>query len=489
VPPQKNDGARPRSLWRRAGFRILLLIWVDNRRGERAWAEYKASAKARGIKLYQAEYAQPTIPDEENYAAAPFIVEMGDLKTSDANTKRLQLPQMILHSPAEWKAARVNPLIGWQNAFVREKWISSASDDPAADVLTALKRFDEILSQVREASQRPLSQWPVHLSRSDRQICPHIRPLAALGAVLTLRAKALLAQHRGDEALGEIRHALRIARSVEHQATNFPFLLCLSTWNKTLEVAEYGIASGLWDTAQLRTLPEEWTGIDVLGDLVFALDSQRIDDNAYYEILAEDRPRLAELLTAPGETPSLRMTVLCHLIPTGRVRFAQVDYNRRIDLDLEDIDPVHRAIDPRFCRSVRLPTRSSPETLGMTYFLNSTVGPSNESTTYKAAATHTRIQQLTLQCALARYRNEHGNLPGTLDELVPDFIERIPRDVMDGQLLRYRRTEDGGCLIWSVGANRIDDGGKTGAGGKPKRHPRNKRKGDWVSVLPPIRFR
>ena len=353
--------------------------------------------------------------------------------------------------------------------------------------MTALKRFDEALSQVREASKRPLSQWPVHLDRAGTQIYPHVKPLARMSDVFALRAKALLAQHRSEEALGEIRHALRVARSVEHQATTFPFSFRLSTWYKTLEVAEYGIASGLWDTAQLRTLPDEWAGIDVLGDLVFALDSQRIDDNAYYEILAEDRPRLAKLLTAPGETPSLKVTVFCHLIPTGRVRLHQVEYNRLIDLDLEDIDPAHAAIGPRFSRSIRLTTRNSRETLGMTRFLNSTVAPSNESTTYRAAATHTRLQQLTLQCALARYRNQHGSLPGTLDELVPDFVEGIPLDVMDGQPLRYRRTEDGGCLIWSVGPNRIDDGGKTSKSGKQLRRPFYKRKGDWVSVLPPIR--
>jgi hypothetical protein len=31
---------------------------------------------------------------------------------------------------------------------------------------------------------------------------------------------------------------------------------------------------------------------------------------------------------------------------------------------------------------------------------------------------------------------------------------------MDGQPVRYRRSDTGGYLLWSVGANRIDDGAR-----------------------------
>jgi len=50
---------------------------------------------------------------------------------------------------------------------------------------------------------------------------------------------------------------------------------------------------------------------------------------------------------------------------------------------------------------------------------------------------------------------------------------------MDGQPLRYRRTDAGGYLLWSIGQNRIDDGGKTDT--KAKRH----KSPDWVSELLP----
>jgi hypothetical protein len=46
-----------------------------------------------------------------------------------------------------------------------------------------------------------------------------------------------------------------------------------------------------------------------------------------------------------------------------------------------------------------------------------------------------------------------------LDELIPDFLESVPIDCMDGQRLRYRKNADGTFLLYSVGENGKDDGG------------------------------
>lgn len=61
--------------------------------------------------------------------------------------------------------------------------------------------------------------------------------------------------------------------------------------------------------------------------------------------------------------------------------------------------------------------------------------------------------------ALERYRKEHREYPQNLQALVPTFLADIPADRADGQPLRYRVTE-GKALIYSVGADRDDDGGR-----------------------------
>jgi len=62
-------------------------------------------------------------------------------------------------------------------------------------------------------------------------------------------------------------------------------------------------------------------------------------------------------------------------------------------------------------------------------------------------------------CALERYRLAHGGYPETLDVLAPQFIGQLPLDIINGQPLHYRRTDDGQFVLYSIGWNEKDDGG------------------------------
>jgi hypothetical protein len=64
--------------------------------------------------------------------------------------------------------------------------------------------------------------------------------------------------------------------------------------------------------------------------------------------------------------------------------------------------------------------------------------------------------------ALERYRLACGEFPGSLDMLAPRFIGTVPHDVIGGQPLHYRRTNKGQFILYSVGWNGRDDGGKVG---------------------------
>jgi len=50
-------------------------------------------------------------------------------------------------------------------------------------------------------------------------------------------------------------------------------------------------------------------------------------------------------------------------------------------------------------------------------------------------------------------------IPERLAELVPDYLEAVFKDPFDGADLRYRKL-DGGFVVYSVGKDGVDDGGK-----------------------------
>jgi hypothetical protein len=92
--------------------------------------------------------------------------------------------------------------------------------------------------------------------------------------------------------------------------------------------------------------------------------------------------------------------------------------------------------------------------------------------------------------ALAMYRREHGGqLPETLDALVPGLLPAMPFDRMTGQPVQYRVVE-GKPLVYSVGPDHDDDGGRIPLDeyGRPalwlaSHWPRGREKpadGDWV---------
>jgi hypothetical protein len=77
---------------------------------------------------------------------------------------------------------------------------------------------------------------------------------------------------------------------------------------------------------------------------------------------------------------------------------------------------------------------------------------------YYQAAAH--LEGAVAMLALAEYHRRHGRYPESLDNLIPDFLPRLPLDYADLQPLRYHRTDDG-YLLYSVGLDGVDDGGKT----------------------------
>jgi hypothetical protein len=63
--------------------------------------------------------------------------------------------------------------------------------------------------------------------------------------------------------------------------------------------------------------------------------------------------------------------------------------------------------------------------------------------------------------ALAAYHADHGSYPQRLSELTPGYVAKVPNDIFaaDG-VLHYQR-QGAGYLLYSVGPNGHDDGGRT----------------------------
>ena len=111
--------------------------------------------------------------------------------------------------------------------------------------------------------------------------------------------------------------------------------------------------------------------------------------------------------------------------------------------------------------------------------------PSLRQLIRKYAYAQANLDLVTVACALERCRLANGQYPETLAILSPKFIAKIPNDVITGDPLKYRRTDDGQFLLYSVGWNGTDDGGK--AGFKPDGKGVDITQGDWVWPVYPAK--
>lgn len=82
----------------------------------------------------------------------------------------------------------------------------------------------------------------------------------------------------------------------------------------------------------------------------------------------------------------------------------------------------------------------------------------------KAAQRDAQLYGMAAFFAIQAYVQEHGTLPEKLEELVPDYLPRVPNDPFDGKAFRYLRSGVPGLpadawAVYSIGDDFADDGG------------------------------
>ncbi|MBN2588530.1 MAG: hypothetical protein JXA96_01605 [Sedimentisphaerales bacterium] len=75
-----------------------------------------------------------------------------------------------------------------------------------------------------------------------------------------------------------------------------------------------------------------------------------------------------------------------------------------------------------------------------------------------------KLRACQIALAIERFRLKNKRLPDSLEELIGDCFNEVPLDPFDGKGLRYKKL-DKGFIVYSVGEDKIDDGGKEQAKG------------------------
>ena len=441
---------------------VLALIGEENWRGKHAWEKYRHEREAMGDSFELSAIAPPPVPDAENFAATPAVAELFPNPPEHPRLDAVKLPICNDIITGNWRLGRIESLAAWQKCF---------SND---NLLVALAKYDPILNEITEASRRSKCRFPIHYEDHFKALLPHLTYMRSLARTYRLRAQAELAAGHGDAAVADLQTCLRLADFLDNDSLLISFLVRTAVLDITLQPVWEGLAAHQWSDAQLATLQSEFARANQFAACVKALRGEQVF--VYFAI--------RDWINHPEEFTAFELNVpvtklLGHLVPTG------LYYQNLLGIEhfytdnlLPAVDWEHRQVSPRSLKNVD--DSLSARRLTPNNILCKMLLPAITSVTKKAAQSQTALDQVVVACALERYRLAKGELPLTLDALVPTFIAKVPHDVIDGQPLRYRRTAPDQFVLYSVGWNATDDGGKVVLvkGSQPLRPDPDA--GDWV---------
>ncbi len=480
--------------WGLIGLAVLgtlaaLLVTEENWRSKRAWENYQREAAARGEQLDLASVIPPAVPDEQNFFCAPIVAETlahsGGADSDPFRKSAARLNFKIFRGNNELEPTNFVDMTAWQNYFKKFSTtpegqtngfpVPAQPGTPAADVLVGLSGYDSALEELRQAAARPAARMPLHYEddfNAAGTLLPWLATTKRCGQFLKLRIQAELEAGQSAQALADVKLFLRVSDASSYNRFLISELVHIAMLAILQDTIHQSITEHRWSDAQLAELEGELAKEDLLATHIRAMEGEKI-----FAIDTFERQRLTrEMINVVDGgiiiTNSLRWSPAAYFYQ-NQLAFARLHRDYIVPL----VDMTNRIAAPAKLReaeaavAARLNHYSPYE--GQAAMLFPAIAKSVE----KFAHIQALMDLTRVACTLERFHLANGNYPETLDALAPKLIEKIPHDIINGQPLHYRRTEDGKFLLYSVGWDETDDGGKIFL---TKTGREDSKKGDWV---------
>ncbi len=484
-------------------------------RGPRDWNQYRQAKEAQGEHLEFRAYIPKLVPDEENFAATPiakswmrpdgrdrltndFYARAVD-NISETNIAKERGRRHFVDLVA-WGMASValkNGKLTPDHEFETDETDFAARAAAAQTVLEGMKSDDSVFAALRLASARTYSRFPLQYDLDDlAQIqFTHLANFKRVCQRLNLQACAELAAGNTDKALADVKLMLYLADAIKHEPFLISYLVRGACFQIAIQPVWEGLAEHRWTEAQLQELQQCFQPYDFLTDLDQSLREERtfgiqeveqykkqglgmLDDSFDFENIGQTTPH-KEFLNLVGR-----------IMPRGWYDQERLKYCTVFDAQMKGaIDPAGERVFPgqiasNYLELSRLlePSRTSLKSILHHKAFAAVVPRFLSKLPTKAAALQTAANQAAIACVLERYRLACGQFPDSLEAVTPRFAPRLPNDVITGQPYKYRRTNNGQFILYSVGWNEKDDGGVPGKRGLFDDH-----EGDWVWAYPDTR--
>jgi hypothetical protein len=369
----------------------------------------------------------------------------------------------------------------------------------AADYLKWSDQYEPDFDEIREALKRPYAQIDGDYSQPYGMPIPNFVMMRSLAQTLAQRTQCYLLLGQPGKALRELTLLNDSRRITEGGPTGKPMTLVAAMINVAItglyvDTIAYGLQLHAWREPQLIALQEQLKEINLPPFLAESLKEEPVYASRWLETTTPTA--LAEMPTRhTSRNLWVKLTnpefLLFYVVPHGwlyqNIKVAVTLGQKSLD----GFDLTNNLILPRKAENGTKAVETATERRSPWNIWARISIPSFTRAILTTAKNQTLVNEAQIVCALERYHLAHGEYPETLETLMPQFIEKLPHDIIGGQPLHYRRTDDlpsqnsgatsGKFLLYSIGWNEMDDGGQIVL---KKDGSEDREKGDWVWRYP-----
>ena len=346
----------------------------------------------------------------------------------------------------------------------------------AADYLEWTESLTNDLNVLREALKRPHARMDGDYQQAYLQPIANFVRLRTVAQLLGQRAQCYLLLDQPDQAWHELKLVRDMCRLLHTEPGGRTMTLLAAMIDTAItglyvNIVSDGLRLHAWREPQLVALQQQLGEINLLPGFEQSFECEAAGTSHTLETMSSSK--LRALFISGSRAPSLgeRLEKPVELAPRGWIYqnmalIVSLHHQIREVVNVRQNIMLPQVPDMQWKQLNKTMNHFSPYT-----FLAAIAIPNFSKAAQTLAHNQTLANEALVVCGLERHRLKHGQYPETMEELVPQFIERLPHDIIGGQGLKYRATADDHFVLYSVGWNERDDGGVPG---------KTTTEGDWV---------
>jgi ABC-type transport system involved in multi-copper enzyme maturation permease subunit len=459
---------------------VLSYYGYQNWSSRRAWRNFQAGLKQSGEPVNLSSLLPGPVPDDANFARSPAFLALLS-KTNRENPGLFE--RISSHGPPsspaqgntllmEWtrqaplplhaylkgnfaspKAVPTGYALAYQYKLQRGSGSETNRSEAAMAILQDLQPRSETMRELAEATLR-LPALQLSTNRDARAVLysdgePSLL-IERLHLLFQIRACASLALDRNADAAEDLLTGFRLARLARQLPDARSTVRVQELLMRSLQSLWEGLNQQAWTDPQLAAFQHELAGFALLADYTNAIRRVVLANIEVWRTIPDStNPHISLPASGGGymSEPAWQFQPRAWWFDSC----IQLHNAGRTAIEQVDVASGRFQQNGNWSEMQGLPLDSPSRDLLQTYMWWGGADPKS------IAFAQTSVSQAIVACALERFRLENGAYPAALQQLVPAFLNSIPRDPMTGRPVIYQFPEPGRFILRGVGPNGVDD--------------------------------